>query len=179
MTTFKAALGIAATCSFLGVAPTACGDDDGAKDDASSRARTQTSRTENARTEATASKERRRGSSVKVMNTRYGPVLFDGRGRALYLFTREAGSSRSRCYGDCASAWPPFFTRGKPRAGSGAKSGLLGTTKRRDGKAQVTYNGRPLYYYVTDRKPGQVTCQDVAEFGGTWLVVSPSGKAIR
>jgi len=24
-----------------------------------------------------------------------------------------------------------------------------------------------------------VLCQDVFEFGGTWLVVSPSGRAIR
>jgi predicted lipoprotein with Yx(FWY)xxD motif len=120
----------------------------------------------------------RRGVSVKVMNSRYGRMLFDGNGRALYLFTREK-TSRSRCYGDCAVAWPPFFTKGKPRARSGVKSSLLGTTKRRDGKTQVTYRGHPLYYYVTDRKAGQVTCQDVDEFGGTWLVVSPSGRAIR
>jgi predicted lipoprotein with Yx(FWY)xxD motif len=56
---------------------------------------------------------------------------------------------------------------------------LLGTTKRRDGRRQVTYAGRPLYYYVNDRKPGQILCQNVAEFGGTWLVVRPSGKLVR
>lgn len=120
----------------------------------------------------------RRGVSVKVMNSRYGRMLFDGKGRALYLFTRER-TSRSRCYGDCAEAWPPFLTRGKPRARSGVKSSLLGTTRRRDGRMQVTYRGQPLYYYVDDREPGQVLCQDVVEFGGTWLVVSPSGRAIR
>jgi hypothetical protein len=43
----------------------------------------------------------------------------------------------------------------------------------------VTYNGHSLYYYVTDVRSGQVTCQDVAEFGGTWLVVDPAGNAIR
>ena len=42
----------------------------------------------------------------------------------------------------------------------------------------VTYNGHPLYYYVTDRKPGQVTCHNVVEFGGTWLVVNPDGNAV-
>jgi hypothetical protein len=56
---------------------------------------------------------------------------------------------------------------------------LLGTTRRRDGNTQVTYRGHPLYYYVRDRKPGQILCQDVVEFGGTWLVVSPSGRAVR
>ncbi len=63
---------------------------------------------------------------------------------------------------------------------SGAQSSLLGTIARRGRRSrQVTYRGRPLYYYVSDRRPGQVTCQDVVEFGGTWLVVSPSGRAIR
>jgi predicted lipoprotein with Yx(FWY)xxD motif len=120
----------------------------------------------------------RRGSTVKVMRTRYGRILVDGNGRALYLFTRERGKPPSRCYGSCAVAWPPFFTKGRPRAGSGAKARLIGTTRRRDGRTQVTYKGSPLYYYVTDRKPGQVTCQDVTEYGGTWLVVAPSGNAI-
>jgi predicted lipoprotein with Yx(FWY)xxD motif len=122
----------------------------------------------------------RRGVSVKVMRSRYGRVLFDGRGRALYLFTRDR-ARRSRCYGGCATAWPPFLTRGEPRARSEARSSLLGTTRRRDGRAQVTYRGAPplLTNYVGDRKPGQILCQDVVEFGGTWLVVSPSGRAVR
>ena len=55
----------------------------------------------------------------------------------------------------------------------------LGITRRRDGTAQVTYNGHPLYYYIHDVKPGQILCQNVVEFGGTWLVVSPLGTAIR
>ena len=118
------------------------------------------------------------GASIKVMSSRYGKVLFDAKGRALYLFTRDR-TSRSRCYGECASAWPPFVTGAKPRVGTGASSKLLGTTKRRDGGTQVTYRGHPLYYYKGDRKPGQILCQDVAEFGGTWLVVSPSGRAVR
>jgi predicted lipoprotein with Yx(FWY)xxD motif len=55
----------------------------------------------------------------------------------------------------------------------------LGTSRRRDGRLQVTYNGRPLYFYVGDKKPGQVLCQNVDEFGGTWLVVRPSGRLVR
>jgi predicted lipoprotein with Yx(FWY)xxD motif len=111
------------------------------------------------------------------MSSLYGRMLFDGKGRALYLFTRER-TSRARCYGDCAVAWPPFYARGALKAGAGAKTRLLGTTRRRDGRRQVTYRGHPLYYYVTDVKSGQVTCQNVEEFGGTWLVVAPSGNAI-
>jgi len=43
---------------------------------------------------------------------------------------------------------------------------------------QVTYHGHPLYYYVGDRIPGQILCQNVEEFGGHWWVVSPDGRAI-
>jgi predicted lipoprotein with Yx(FWY)xxD motif len=117
-------------------------------------------------------------TTIKVRKTRYGRILVDGRGRALYLFTRE-GSSTARCYGACAAAWPAFYARGKVRAGTGASQSLVGTTRRRDGRKQATYAGHPLYYYVTDRKPGQVTCQNVVEYGGTWLVVAPSGAAVR
>jgi predicted lipoprotein with Yx(FWY)xxD motif len=58
------------------------------------------------------------------------------------------------------------------------RSSLLGRTKRRDGRYQVTYKGRPLYYYVSE-PPGQVLCQNVDEFGGLWLVVRPDGRAVR
>jgi len=120
-----------------------------------------------------------KGSTLAVRSSRFGRILVDGRGHALYLFTRDRRNQSSRCYGDCATAWPPFLTTGKPRAGAGTTSRLLGTKRRRDGSMQVTYRGRPLYFYVDDRKPGQILCHDVVEFGGTWLVVAPSGRAIR
>ena len=123
--------------------------------------------------------KKRRGKTVKVMNSRYGRILVDGRGHTLYLFTRDERKNRSRCYGGCADAWPPLYTRGKPRAGTGAKAGELGTTRRRNGRLQVTYNGHPLYYYVDEDEPGEILCQNVEEFGGLWLVVSPAGSAIR
>jgi predicted lipoprotein with Yx(FWY)xxD motif len=119
-----------------------------------------------------------RTTTIKIRRTRYGRILVDGRGRALYLFTREGGS-KARCYGACADAWPVLYARGRVRAATGADDKLVGTTRRRDGGKQATYAGHPLYYYVTDRKPGQVTCQNVTEYGGTWLVVGPSGAAIR
>jgi predicted lipoprotein with Yx(FWY)xxD motif len=130
-----------------------------------------------ARAPVTASAAIRR-DTVTVRRSRYGRVLFDGRGRALYLFTRERGTT-PRCYGACAQAWPPFLTSGRPSAARGARGSLVGTTRRRDGSRQVTYRGRPLYYYVGDRRAGQILCQNVVEFGGTWLVVSPSGRAVQ
>jgi predicted lipoprotein with Yx(FWY)xxD motif len=117
------------------------------------------------------------GASVKVTQTQYGKVLADGHGRALYLFTRDRTPS-SRCFGACAGAWPPFLTAGKLAAGAGAQDNLLGTTTRGGGLAQVTYAGHPLYYYVGDRHPGEVLCQGVEEFGGTWYVVTRRGSAV-
>jgi len=126
---------------------------------------------------ATAATRKRTGAKVAVRGTRFGRILVDGRGHALYLFTADR-TPQSRCDGACAAAWPPFLTKGSPRAGRGARARLLGTTRRADGKRQVTYRGHPLYFYVGDREPGQVLCQDVFEFGGRWLVVAPSGAAI-
>lgn len=115
-----------------------------------------------------------KGARVKVVNSDFGRVIADGRGEAFYLFDKE-NSKKPRCYGECAQVWPPVLTKGKPVAGSGVKQSLLGTTKRRNGKLQVTYAGHPLYYYVDD-SPGTILCHDVAEFGGLWLVVKPNGE---
>jgi predicted lipoprotein with Yx(FWY)xxD motif len=117
------------------------------------------------------------GKKVTLHGSDYGRILADGRGRALYLFTKD--EAKSRCYGDCARAWPPFLTNGKPRAGRHVKAALLGTVKRSDGKRQVTYAGHPLYYYVGDHEPGEVLCQAVFEYGGYWYVVKRSGEPVK
>ena len=116
---------------------------------------------------------KKRGPLVKLRDSQFGPVLFSGGDRALYLFTRDDGK-RSRCYGDCAAAWPPFYAPGRPRAGRGVDGELLGTTRRRGGRRQVTYRGQPLYFYVHDPKR-QVLCNDVFEFGGTWFALDAAG----
>ena len=118
-------------------------------------------------------------TTITVRTSRYGRILFDGKGRVLYAFTRDRRNGRSRCYGACARAWPVYFaTKRQLRAGKGVKRSLLGTTRRRGGRIQATYNGWPLYYYVDDRR-GEVKCQNVDEFGGTWLVVRANGTLLR
>jgi predicted lipoprotein with Yx(FWY)xxD motif len=117
---------------------------------------------------------RRRGPRLTLRDSQFGPVLFDGRNRALYLFTRDP-RNKTRCYGACAEAWPPFYAKGRPRAGRGVDRSLLGTIKRRDGRRQVTYKGQALYFYVADPR-GQVLCNDVFEFGGTWYAVDAKGN---
>ena len=117
--------------------------------------------------------------TVGAHSSSYGTVLFDGRGFVLYAFTHDPVGGRSTCSGDCAKAWPPYLVRSRPAAAAGALGKLVGTVRRAGGTTQLTYAGRPLYYYVGDRKPGQILCQNVTEFGGTWLVVRPSGRLVR
>jgi predicted lipoprotein with Yx(FWY)xxD motif len=117
-----------------------------------------------------------RGTLV-AKQSRYGRVLFDGRGFVLYGFTRDA-RTKSRCSGACAKAWPPYIVKRRPRAGAGVAAARLGTVRRSNGSLQATYAGHPLYYYIGDRKPGQILCQNVTEFGGIWRVVRPSGRLV-
>ncbi len=117
--------------------------------------------------------------TLTVRSSSYGKILFDGRGFVLYAFTRDPRGGKSRCYGECAARWPVYYKKGPFVAGAGVRQKLIGTVKRKDGRRQITYNGRPLYYYVGDRSAGQVSCQDVAEFGGTWLIMHPNGTLVR
>ena len=63
-------------------------------------------------------------STVTVRSSAYGKILFDGRGRALYAFTKDP-RRRSVCAGACAKAWPPFIVTSRPKAGPGVKPSLM------------------------------------------------------
>ena len=115
---------------------------------------------------------------VTLHKTKIGKVLATSSGRTLYLFMKDK-NGHSACYGSCASYWPPLMKKGALRAGTGVKSKLLGTTKRKNGKLQVTYKGHPLYLYVSDTGAGQVSGQGLNLSGGKWYVVSAAGKAIK
>jgi predicted lipoprotein with Yx(FWY)xxD motif len=117
-------------------------------------------------------------NTVTLRSSRYGSALFDGRGFVLYAFTKDP-RGKSTCSGACAAAWPPYAVKQRPRAGAGVTASLLGTTRRADGSLQGTYAGRPLYYYVGDRSPGQILCQNVREYGGVWLLVRANGQLVR
>jgi predicted lipoprotein with Yx(FWY)xxD motif len=118
------------------------------------------------------------GTTVKIAKTPLGRILVDGKGITLYDFVPDRNRTSS-CYGACAALWPPLIAKGKPHAGTGVRASLLGTTRRKDGKLEVTYDHHPLYYYVADRKPGQTTGQGLNQFGGPWWVLSPAGKEIH
>ena len=113
------------------------------------------------------------GSSNKL-----GQFVVDGRGFSLYLFEADT-TSKSTCSGQCAANWPPLLTSGAPMAGTGVMQSLLGTTQRDDGTTQVTYNGHPLYFFVSDTKPGDTAGEGLMAFGAGWDAVSPAGQKIE
>ena len=108
-------------------------------------------------------------------NDKLGSFLVDDKGMTLYLFTNDTPNTSS-CYDKCATYWPPLLTSGSAVAGSGVDASKFGTTTRKDGTTQVTYNGWPLYYFAKDKQAGDVTGQGVTN---NWYVVSPTGDAIK
>ena len=119
-----------------------------------------------------------KGATLKLRQSGLGPIVVDARGRTLYMFSHDR-RSKSTCYGACARAWPPLITPGKPRAVMGARSALLGTTMRKDGRRQVTYHRHPLYHFSGDRRAGQTAGAGLMAFGGRWDPVSASGIAVK
>jgi predicted lipoprotein with Yx(FWY)xxD motif len=118
-----------------------------------------------------------RSATIGLASEGPGTILVDSKGRTLYLFQRDTGT-KSTCTGACATEWPPLLATGKPTVGNGADASMVGTSPRSDGKAQVTYNGHPLYLFSADQSPGDTNGQGVNAFGGLWYVLSSSGDQI-
>jgi predicted lipoprotein with Yx(FWY)xxD motif len=118
-----------------------------------------------------------KGAVVSTAKTSLGRIIVKSNGRTLYLFGKDR-NGKSACSGQCATFWPPLITSGKPRVNGGARASLVGTTKRTDGRLQVTYNHHPLYTFVKDTKAGQTNGEGVNAFGGTWNAVSPAGAKV-
>src|SRR5581483_2589820 len=116
-------------------------------------------------------------ATLKVEKTKIGKVVANSQLHTLYMFRKDKGTT-SECYGTCAKFWPPLLTTGTPKAGPGIKASLIGTTKRKDGKLQVTYKGHPLYSFAEDKKPAQTLGEGSKAFGAGWYALTPTGIVI-
>jgi predicted lipoprotein with Yx(FWY)xxD motif len=117
-------------------------------------------------------------ATISVASTSLGQILVGANGKTLSLCEADT-STQSTGSGACAQSWPPLTTTGSPKAAAGATPSLLGTTARSDGTTQVTYNGHPLYYFVSDTKAGDTNGEGSTAFGAGWDVLSPSGAKIE
>ncbi len=108
-------------------------------------------------------------------DSKLGKFLADANGISLYVFTKDTKDT-SNCYGKCETAWPPLLETGAPTLGDGVDMSLIGSTVRKDGSVQVTYDGMPLYYFAADKKAGDIAGQGV---GSVWYVIGADGKIIQ
>jgi predicted lipoprotein with Yx(FWY)xxD motif len=111
-----------------------------------------------------------------VKNSKLGTLLVSGK----TLYTLKA--SKTACSTSCLKFWPELvLPKGvtKPTAGSGVSASKLGTISRSGGVRQVTYGGKPLYFFVGDKSSGAVT-GNLTDTWGTWsdvvTVKSTSGQ---
>ena len=104
------------------------------------------------------------GADVNLGTAGSGPILTGANGLTLYSHAGDS-ATLSTCTAGCAKAWPPLTVTGggQPTAASGV-TGTLGTLTRDDGSVQVVYNGKPLYFWTSDTKPGDVTGDGVNGF---------------
>lgn len=101
---------------------------------------------------------------AKVADTAKGEALVDDAGMALYTFDKDAAGT-SNCYDKCAENWPPLMASGDAEA-----MGEWSVISRDDGSKQWAYKGEPLYTWVKDEKPGDVTGDGV---NGVWHLAKP------
>jgi predicted lipoprotein with Yx(FWY)xxD motif len=134
---------------------------------------TSTEKPINSATKAPSEVSETTGTVITTGDSEFGTMLFNEKKQAIYIWELEE-SELAECYGNCAEAWPPVLTDGKPRANGEVNNELLGTTLRSDGSTQVTYNGHPLYYYAHE-EAGEVKCHNISTHGGLWWVIQPSG----
>ncbi len=116
------------------------------------------------------------GAVIKTMSTSKGTVLATAQGKTIYWFAIDT-PTKSNCNGTCTTYWPPVL--GNPSAASGTSlPKAFGTITRSDGKTQATYDGHPLYTYVGDGAPGQVTGNGKNLSGGLWWAMTSSGAKL-
>ncbi len=119
-------------------------------------------------------------ATVKLAHTGIGKILVTASGNTIFMFTHDKKNTDTciKIKG-CTGTWPLLKVHGKPTAGSGIKSSLLGTITLAHGVKQVTYAGHPLYTYSFASGPGDTSYVGVAEFGGTWYAVNAAGKTVK
>jgi predicted lipoprotein with Yx(FWY)xxD motif len=135
---------------------------------------TSASASESASASASGSETAGSTHEVKVAHTTAGDALVGKDGKTLYFFAKDTNGTIA-CTGSCTGNWPPFTLDAgdTTKAGQGVTASWLATVKRPEGATQVTYNGHPLYYFVSDKAAGDAHGQGV---GGVWFIATSNGK---
>ena len=112
--------------------------------------------------------------TLETTTTDLGTFLVGKDGLTAYYFAADTTPGVSVCEGDRLVAWPPVTVpAGNTVAAADGVSGVLGLITATDGSTQVTYDGRPLYYWQGDIEAGQTTGHGVND---VWWVADVSGS---
>mgnify|MGYP000093996888 CR=1 FL=1 len=91
-------------------------------------------------------------------------VLVNDAGMTLYTFDKDtAGSGKSACNGPCIALWPAV------PAGAASYAAPYSVVTRDDGGKQLARNGKPLYLFAQDTRPGERKGDKVKD---VWHVVT-------
>jgi predicted lipoprotein with Yx(FWY)xxD motif len=100
-----------------------------------------------------------------VVDSADGQILVGDEGMTLYIFDKDA-SGASNCVDKCAENWPPLMAADEDEP-TAAPFSII---ERADGSYQWAMDGMPLYYWIKDAKPGDVTGDGVND---VWHVARP------
>jgi predicted lipoprotein with Yx(FWY)xxD motif len=167
-------VGFGVSLAAVALLAVACGSTPAASGGTSTTAAAATTTTAAATTTTSAAS----GATVALKTAKgtAGIWLTDQTGRTLYIYTKDQGST-SACYGQCASNWPPLTATGPVTiTGQFVSQSLVGSTPRTDGTTQVTYGGKPLYYFKNDTAAGDAKGQGV---GGAWYILGPKANIMK
>jgi len=105
--------------------------------------------------------------------TSHKNIVITSSGFAVYTLTDDS-ARHPECTkaNSCFQFWPPVTVSASAKLiKSAAIRGTLGRWHR-DGFAQLTLSGHPLYRFRDDSRPRAATGEGIMGFGGTWHVVS-------
>ena len=112
--------------------------------------------------------------TLQTATTDLGTFLTGRDGLTVYVFAADTTPGVSVCEGDCLTAWPPVTVPpGNSVAAGDGVTGVLGVITGTDGSTQMTYDGRPLYYWQGDTEAGETTGHGVNDI---WWVADVSGN---
>jgi predicted lipoprotein with Yx(FWY)xxD motif len=112
-------------------------------------------------------------AGVSIETSTIGQILVNPDGLTMYVFDQDT-DAESTCYDACAASWP--HVPADTHIGEGVDAALFGSTTRSDGSEQLTIDGRPLYLFAGDQKPGDLLGQGLND---VWFAVAPDGTAIE
>lgn len=112
---------------------------------------------------------------VKTATSSLGTILVDAKGLTLYGFTNDKATATSTCFGACAKAWPPLLVGLNDQAAPEINAGIVSTIIRTDGQRQFVVGPYPVYTYIGDTAPGDVSGSGL---GGVWFPIAPDGTLI-